>query len=1811
MSSAVCRIGGKMKRILIAAMFLWACGIVLPLFANLPCENGGCDKICPKCGKGGGKNGGGKNDAKAGNSSPTPGTGTVTKSSVAVRINWGAPANEDISGAYQFSIYSKKPNPVIYSPQIIQYRNLLLDRINISEINYQHRELIRGTRYASYEPGYQEEQVVATISNGGGMEKLTTKLASDVTHEVRIFTADRETMTFQFKVGSSIGTMIGETATMDNTLRMVNSAGEPTTGNPAYYDRYLGQGNFLRYSASTGNVVSYHTAMGRVITPDAATVGVEPIYDADGTVRQVWSLGDGLADVVVTENSVSYEIRCYSPDQVGAKADGVYTVTGDPHTVWRIENPNPGTNTKVKVTKTVNGVAEVWLFEYSFNSEGWLLKKPGDLAVESQSTTWDYSKTVKVITDVEKTPSGQVASKVARTYQTYPFGDRLVNVSVDPDGANLRTQTTYYTDSTDAGSYGRTQTENFPDGNWAAYQYDSRGREIRKVTPWKNAVFNSAAVQAKAEYRDFTALDSRDTVENDDIRPRTEETKILGITTSKTYHAYYFDGNEYVEIEERCTEPGAAYGATSNLRTEWRYYPKGNCTSPSAGRMHTVKYPNGTQDTYTYEYGTWTPNADPAQSVFTPGTGAAVRVTVTHGTTANPAGVANKTTQDITVYDTRGCKAYTAQTVYTGSDYEQFAWVSNTYDQQRRELSERKSNNELTEYTWNCCAKASETFPDGTQYTYIYDDLKRLVSKTKVGCGTQPDLVTTYQYDAANRKVAETITGGNLSTSATWEYNLAGQLTREVDHQGLITTYVYTQGVNSGSNCKGKTIATTLPGGFTTIQETYCDRQLSALTGTAQVAEYYDYGVNVDGKRWALTHIGGGDSPRWTRNTIDLLKRLTLQEKSGFNGTISKTNFYNAKNQLIKTTQTGQAATLYEYDSLGNQVRSGLDVDDNGTLDLAGNDRITEQENTIDGTWLTTTTKVYGTTGSATATTVETTKIRLNGWTGNLSAETQATDIYGNITTQTAEINRANKTLTVSTVYPDSTVAEQSATINGLRQSNRTKTNLTTTYSYDGLGRVIGITEPRIGTTTTTYYTETGKIGQKNTVTDAAGNVTAYDYDSASGRLLWEKNALNQYTRYAYNTYGQVTNIWGDTQYPVEFGYDQYGQKTTMHTYRIGTGWTGTTWPIGVIGDVTTWTYDPASGVVTTKADAANHSVTYSYTVDGKLASRTWARGIVTNYSYDSATGELLNVDYADNTPDITYTYNRLGKLSTVIDAVGTRTFAYNDTFGLISETINGIYNKVINRSYTATGAKGKVLGMSIGNIQNYAYAYDTYGRLNQITTPAGDFNYTRLTDSDLVAQMTRPNGIITTYAYEPHRDLITEVNNGGISIFGYTNNAIGNRSSMSRSGTAFPTPDTVSYTYNDRSEVTGASSNVDQNYNYTYNFDPIGNRTTSNLAGTAFAYTSNNLNQYITINTEQPTYDADGNMLIRDGWTQVWNGENDLIETSKGDIHLTFAYDYMGRRVEKKIYNSETLTKDIRFVYDSYKLIEELDAINNNTSLRRYTWQPASLIFDTPLSVYDVALAKTYCYHSDANKNVTELTDSGDTIAAHYEYSPFGQQTEQSGDYAAMNSFCISSEYFDSETKLAYYNYRYYDPQLGRWLSRDPIDEDGGLNLYVFAGNNGINKTDTNGLFPGEYDPPGTPGAPTVISPWMTPPDEYSEERRAFNEELLRALLGISDVSTCFSDCMNNNAFPGIPSIEIPFAELPKKMLPPFRQVSSTQPGTSIFSSFLHTFNPGPKLKALRHAGRYATKVATPLTIANGFYDLGLIISCICECSN
>ncbi|OVE76003.1 hypothetical protein BVX97_02680 [bacterium E08(2017)] len=92
------------------------------------------------------------------------------------------------------------------------------------------------------------------------------------------------------------------------------------------------------------------------------------------------------------------------------------------------------------------------------------------------------------------------------------------------------------------------------------------------------------------------------------------------------------------------------------------------------------------------------------------------------------------------------------------------------------------------------------------------------------------------------------------------------------------------------------------------------------------------------------------------------------------------------------------------------------------------------------------------------------------------------------------------------------------------------------------------------------------------------------------------------------------------------------------------------------------------------------------------------------------------------------------------------------------------------------------------------------------------------------------------------------------------------------------------------------------------------------------------------------------------------------------------------------------------------------------------------------------------------------QLVDSAGSVQASYEYDAFGNIVASSGIMAYANPFRFSTKYYDEETKLSYYGFRYYDAGMGRWLNRDPIGEKGGLNLYGMVNNNPIVWTDDKG---------------------------------------------------------------------------------------------------------------------------------------------------
>jgi RHS repeat-associated protein len=158
-------------------------------------------------------------------------------------------------------------------------------------------------------------------------------------------------------------------------------------------------------------------------------------------------------------------------------------------------------------------------------------------------------------------------------------------------------------------------------------------------------------------------------------------------------------------------------------------------------------------------------------------------------------------------------------------------------------------------------------------------------------------------------------------------------------------------------------------------------------------------------------------------------------------------------------------------------------------------------------------------------------------------------------------------------------------------------------------------------------------------------------------------------------------------------------------------------------------------------------------------------------------------------------------------------------------------------------------------------------------------------------------------------------------------------------------------------------------------------------------------------------------------------------------------------------------------FVYDDWNMIQEQITDSGLLSTNSLIWgldlsgtlQGAGGVGGLLAVRRDSA---TYFTCFDANGNVTEYVHTSGIVQAHFAYDAFGNAIRKSGDLVSTFSYTFSNKYFDDETGLYYYGYRYYESKLGRWLSRDPIEEVGGVNWLAFLFNNTINGYDYNGLF-------------------------------------------------------------------------------------------------------------------------------------------------
>ena len=420
-------------------------------------------------------------------------------------------------------------------------------------------------------------------------------------------------------------------------------------------------------------------------------------------------------------------------------------------------------------------------------------------------------------------------------------------------------------------------------GNQTDYEYDGRGRIVRESLPavGRETVFSYAPVDQADVLNGGAGVAA---VVND-TRPRCEvkcekdpETGAM-VEVARTYTVY----SPTQEIVERAATAGAAYGTSGALRTVRTWYAPDDATPYSAGRLKSIRSEDGTLRVYTY-------GLDDERWIET--------VTQLHEQAPEP--VSGKTTRQSTLYDRVGNVVERNQEAFIDGAWHLIDRTVYEYDIEGHVIKETDFAGRVTMTVWggSCCGKSSMTLPDGTRFTYTYDDEGRLIAETKL----DPLPCTTHtEYDALGRVVKTWKDGLNPETTA---YDVFGQVISQTDVRGGVTQTAY--------SLDGNTVTTTFPNVGTQIRKTDAIGRLLEVSGTAVQPQVFTYGP-----LWERVATGA----RWQKTEHNLLGQTVRQTRSGANGSTLETSMvYDSYGRTSQITAPGQPVQSYAYHATGEQV---------------------------------------------------------------------------------------------------------------------------------------------------------------------------------------------------------------------------------------------------------------------------------------------------------------------------------------------------------------------------------------------------------------------------------------------------------------------------------------------------------------------------------------------------------------------------------------------------------------------------------------------------------------------------------------------------------------------------------------------------------------------------------------------------------------------------------------------------------------------------------------------------------------------------
>jgi RHS repeat-associated protein len=681
----------------------------------------------------------------------------------------------------------------------------------------------------------------------------------------------------------------------------------------------------------------------------------------------------------------------------------------------------------------------------------------------------------------------------------------------------------------------------------------------------------------------------------------------------------------------------------------------------------------------------------------------------------------------------------------------------------------------------------------------------------------------------------------------------------------------------------------------------------------------------------------------------------------------------------------------------------------------------------------------------------------------------------------------------IATKLPDNTYVTNNFDVTGLLTNTFGSRTYPVLYTYDVQGRMKTMktwknfaenSGPAI--TTWAYDGDRGWLTNKTYDGSAAGSRYTY---TAAGRLQTRLSARGTTTTYSYNSAGDFAGIsYSDGVTPtIGYAYDRRGRQIATTN--------GTAVCLLTLDDV--------------------GSLLSESNIGGPLD------GLAVTNIYDSLLRRTTNGLWNGSSwlTQIRYTYNNASRLQTVISGTNSASYTYSANSPLVSQvsfTNGSVQRMTTTKQYDLLNRLTNISSASSLLSSSFTYAHNSANQRTRRTEQDSSYwNY----QYDSLGQVTAGKrfwsdgtpvaGQQFEYAFDDIGNRRTTANGGdqygaNLRYASYSANNLNELTSRTAPGF--------------REDLGSANSNAtvtiwssDGSFAHTYRRGdyfraelPLNNSTGALwLTLTNLAVLANGTNADIITNTignlflpqtpEAFGYDADGNLTNDGRFAFTWEAENRAsfftslaTAPSASRIKTECTYDYLSRRTQKVVstWNGSAYVAQStnRFIYDGWNLMALLNETNGLVDSFMWgsdasgTMQGAGGVGGLlSMTVTTGPLGGTYFYAYDGNFNVASLVNAADgTVAAQYEYGPFGEPIRATAPLAFANPLLFSTKFCDWETGFYYYGYRYYNPSNARWLNRDPLGIKAGLNPYGMVGNNPLGTADLLGLILCAFDGTG-----------------------------------------------------------------------------------------------------------------------------------------